>query len=97
MVNIRKNSEFAMIAAASRALEIKAAHPGFESEEILKEVVKSMQYGRVRSDVESNIGAVAAVDRVLKLKREFPKYTNKQLVQKLVDDSKKSFVNSEGE
>jgi hypothetical protein len=95
MVKKNRDAEILMIAAASRALEIKAEHPSYEFEEILKKVMVSLDYGELRGDRESKIKAIAAIDRVLKLKRQYPKLTNKQLIQKLVDDSKKNFVNEE--
>jgi hypothetical protein len=96
MVKINRGREVVMIAAASRALEIKVKHPSWEYEEILPEVIRSLEYDEPRGDTEAKINAVAAVDKILKLRRENPKLTNKQLVQKLVDDSRKSFVNLEG-
>lgn len=95
MVKVRRDAEIVRIAAASRALELKAKHSSYEYEEILKEVLTSLEYDEPRGNTNSNISAVAAVDRVLKLKKEYPKYTNKQLIQKMIDDSKKSFVNEE--
>jgi hypothetical protein len=92
MVKINRGREVVMIAAASRALEIKAQHPSWEYEEILKEVIRTLEYDEPRGDTEAKISAVSAVDKVLKLKQGFPKLTNKQVVQKLVDNSKKSFI-----
>ena len=84
-----KNSEIAMINAASYALEYRDKNPEADIEEIIRRVMENLDALRTNKNIK--IFGMAAASEALKLKKENKNKTNKQILQIFVNSSK-SFV-----
>ena len=84
-----KNSEIAMVNAASYALEYQDKNPGADIEEIIRKVMSNLDV--LRTDKNLKIFGIAAASEALKLKKENKNKTNKQILQMFVSNTK-SFV-----
>jgi len=84
-----KNSEIAMVSAASYALEYQDKNPGAEIEEIIRGVMNNLDALKTKNNIK--VFGMAAASEALKLKKENKNKTNKQILQIFVNSSK-SFV-----
>lgn len=84
-----KDSEIAMINAASFALDYQDKNPMADTEETIQKVIENLDNIGVKIDVK--IFGIAAASEALKLKKENKHKTNKQILQAFVNNSK-SFI-----
>ena len=84
-----KNSEIAMINAASYALEYQDKNPEADIEEIIRRVMNNLDVLGTKNNLK--IFGMAAASEALKLKKENKNKTNKQILQMFVSNTK-SFV-----
>ena len=84
-----KNSEIAMVSAASYALEYQDKNPGAEIEEIIRGVMNNLDALKTKNNIK--VFGMAAASEALKLKKENKNKTNKQILQMFVSNTK-SFV-----
>ena len=81
-----KNSEIAMVSAASYALEYQDKNPGAEIEEIIRGVMNNLDALKTKNNIK--VFGMAAASEALKLKKENKNKTNKQILQMFVNNSK---------
>jgi len=81
-----KNSEIAMINAASYALEYQDKNPEADIEEIIRRVMNNLDALGTKNNLK--IFGMAAASEALKLKKENKHKTNKQILQMFVNKSK---------
>ena len=81
-----KNSEIAMVSAASYALEYQDKNPRAEIEEIIRGVMNNLDVLGTKNNLK--IFGMAAASEALKLKKENKHKTNKQILQMFVNNSK---------
>lgn len=84
-----KNSEIAMVNAASYALEYQDKNPEADIEEIIRRVIQNLD--ALRTEKSLKVFGIAAASEILKLKKENKHKTNKQILQMFVNNTK-SFV-----
>ena len=84
-----KNSEIAMVSAASYALEYQDKNPRAEIEEIIRGVMNNLDALKTKNNIK--VFGMAAASEALKLKKENKNKTNKQILQMFVSNTK-SFV-----
>ncbi len=84
-----KNSEIAMVSAASYALDYQDKNPEADAEEIIQKVIENLDKVGIKKNLK--IFGIAAASESLKLKKENKHKTNKQILQMFVNSSK-SFV-----
>jgi len=82
-----KNSEIAIVSAASYALDYQDKNPGVDVDEIIQKVIENLDVLETKIDLK--ILGIAAANEALKLKKENKHKTNKQILQIFVNDSKK--------
>ncbi len=81
-----KNSEIAMVSAASYALEYQDKNPRAEIEEIIRGVMNNLDALKTKNNIK--VFGMAAASEALKLKKENKNKTNKQILQMFVNNSK---------
>ena len=81
-----KNSEIAMINAASYALEYQDKNPEADIEEIIRRVMNNLDVLGTKNNLK--IFGMAAASEALKLKKENKHKTNKQILQMFVSNTK---------
>ena len=81
-----KNSEIAMINAASYALEYQDKNPEADIEEIIRRVMNNLDALGTKNNLK--IFGMAAASEALKLKKENKHKTNKQILQMFVSNTK---------
>jgi len=81
-----KNSEIAMVNAASYALEYQDKNPGADIEEIIRKVMGNLDVLKTKNNLK--IFGMAAASEALKLKKENKHKTNKQILQMFVSNTK---------
>lgn len=81
-----KNSEIAMINAASYALNYQDKNSEADIEEIIQKVIENLD--ALGTKIELKIFGIAAASEILKLKKENKHKTDKQLLQMFVNNSK---------
>ena len=81
-----KDSEIAMVNAASYALEYQDKNPGAEIEEIIRRVINNLD--ALRTEKNLKVFGIAAASEILKLKKENKNKTNKQILQMFVNNTK---------
>ena len=79
-----KEAEIAIVGAVTRALQLLEKNPEMFSEEIIQEVMSSVQ-----AQPDAKIYAIASVNNAIKLKRHDLSLGNKQIVQQSVSDYRK--------
>ncbi|MEK6817177.1 MAG: hypothetical protein AABX80_00070, partial [Nanoarchaeota archaeon] len=77
-----KNSEIAMVNAASYALEYQDKNPGADVEEIIKRVIQNLDSLRTEKNIK--VFGIAAASEILKVKKENKHKTNKQILQMFI-------------
>ena len=86
-----KDAEIAIVGAVSKALQLMNKNPNISSEEIIQEVMSSIQ-----AKSTAKIYAVASVNNAIKLRRHDKGMTDRQITQQAVSDYKKFLIeNSE--
>jgi hypothetical protein len=78
-----KESEVAMVNAASTALKILNKDSLKSTEEIIQEVVSL-----VRAKTEAKIAAISAADQVIKMKRQNPSLSDREAIERAVKKAK---------
>ncbi len=81
-----KNSEIAMINAASYALDYQDKNTDADAEEIIQKVIENLDNLETKKNLK--IFGIAAASEILKLKKENKHKTDKQLLQMFVNNSK---------
>ena len=81
-----KNSEIAMVSAASYALEYQDKNPRAEIEEIIRGVMNNLDALKTKNNIK--VFGMAAASEALKLKKKNKNKTNKQILQMFVNNSK---------
>ena len=86
-----KDTEIAIVYAASKALELLAKDPYISAEEIIPLVMISLD-----ANADAKIMAVAAINGVVRMRREFKDLGDKQVIQKYIDEFRKNTNLAEG-
>ena len=82
-----KDAEIAIVGAVSKALQIMNKDPYISPEEIIQNVMSSIE-----AKSEAKISAVASVNNAIKLKRYDKNLTDRQIIQQAVSDYKKFII-----
>lgn len=72
--------EIAIVSAASKALELLNKDPYVSFEEIIQNVMRSID---ANSDIK--IKAIAAVNDIVKMRRQFKNLSDKQIIQNYIE------------
>ena len=81
-----KNSEIAMVNAASYALDYQDKNSEADVDEIIQKVIENLD--NLGTKKELKIFGIAAASEILKLKKENKHKTNKQILQMFVNNTK---------
>jgi hypothetical protein len=84
-----KDAEIAIVGAVTRALQLLEKNSDISSEEIIKNVMSS-----VEAQPEAKIYAIASVNNAIKLRRQDSNLSDKEIVQQSVSSYKKFIATS---
>lgn len=82
-----KDAEIAIVGAVSKALQLINKNPNISSEEVIQEVMSSID-----AKANAKIYAIASVNNAIKLKRHDSSMTDRQITQQAVSDYKKFLI-----
>ena len=78
-----KESEVAMVSAASAALKILNKDETKTTEEIIQEVVSL-----VRAKTDAKIASISAANQAIKIKRQNPEFGDREIIERAVKEAK---------
>lgn len=87
-----KDAEIAIVGAVSKALQLMNKNPNISSEEVIQEVMSSLD-----AKSSAKIYAIASVNNAIKLKRHDTSMTDRQITQQAVSDYKKFLLENSDE